>query len=564
MTVSADRADDPAALAGAAEALPLAARGLMDLLLLVGEPGEPIPERLRERIAKEGGPLWAGALLLPRASSWTEGGLHPQHYAGSCRLNPGLRGLGFSLAAETYESPPSFPPAEVKWDAVVVAAALETMPAALTQDGSIRRDVERRLYSQLGDDDHRWSLALRFARAAGLVRPGNGKLHGYPEAHPRPLADVSVLLQGGVPTAAATLVLRLTTDAWTPVSWLIALLKGTGREAFYSPVADGYPARSEYFNDDGFDRVELPAVRLALDVLHRAGAIDTVRDHEAVVAFRRPTVRPRGQGGFMLTPDGDVLCHVAELRLEDYRRLARLAPFVEGDALRRHRLSREGISAELAAGHRDTLDYLAEHSRTGVPANLQDQVREWQRSATRLSILTGVDIVEEESGRLRVAMPGELGRVIDYTTKPRARFVAMHGKLYVPDGWDPLDVRVTLARVARPVGREGEAWVYEPELRPQASPQLLLTRLREYHGGDLPGDLETIVLAGAGVPPVLAIEAVLVRLPAEVADAVRRDRIAGPMLRRSVSATECVVPRDQLTALRERLAELGVLWEGVE
>ena len=564
MTVSADRADDPAALAGAAEALPLAARGLMDLLLLVGEPGEPIPERLRERIAKEGGPLWAGALLLPRASSWTEGGLHPQHYAGSCRLNPGLRGLGFSLAAETYESPPSFPPAEVKWDAVVVAAALETMPAALTQDGSIRRDVERRLYSQLGDDDHRWSLALRFARAAGLVRPGNGKLHGYPEAHPRPLADVSVLLQGGVPTAAATLVLRLTTDAWTPVSWLIALLKGTGREAFYSPVADGYPARSEYFNDDGFDRVELPAVRLALDVLHRAGAIDAVRDHEAVVAFRRPTVRPRGQGGFMLTPDGDVLCHVAELRLEDYRRLARLAPFVEGDALRRHRLSREGISAELAAGHRDTLDYLAEHSRTGVPANLQDQVREWQRSATRLSILTGVDIVEEESGRLRVAMPGELGRVIDYTTKPRARFVAMHGKLYVPDGWDPLDVRVTLARVARPVGREGEAWVYEPELRPQASPQLLLTRLREYHGGDLPGDLETIVLAGAGVPPVLAIEAVLVRLPAEVADAVRRDRIAGPMLRRSVSATECVVPRDQLTALRERLAELGVLWEGVE
>ena len=564
MTVSADRAEDPTELERLANALPPAARGLVDLLLLVGEPGEPIPERLRERIAADGALLWASALLLPRASSWIEGGLHPQHYAGSCRLNPGLRGLPFSLPVERVEAPPSFPPAEVKWDAVVVAAALEQAPAALTQDGSIRRDVERRLYGGLGNDDHRWSLALRYARAAGLVRPGNGQLHGYPEAHPRPLADVSALLHGGVPAAAAALVLRLATEAWTPASWLIELLKSTGRETFYSPVANGYPARNEYFDDDGFAHVELPAVLLALDVLHRAGAIDAVRDHEAVVAFRRPTARPRGQGGFMLTPDGDILCHVAELRLEDYRRLARLAPFLDGDALRRHRLSREGITAELAAGHRDTLDYLAEHSRTGVPANLQDQVREWQRSATRLSIVTGVDVVEEEGGRLRVATPADHGRVIDYTTRPRARFVAMHGKLYVPDGWDPLDVRVTLARVSRPAGREGEAWVYEPELRPQANPRALLARLREYHGGDLPGDLETLVLAGAGVPPALAIEAVLVRLPAEVADAVRRDRIAGPILRRSVSATECVVPRDQLTALRERLAELGILWEGVE
>ena len=564
MMVSADRADDPVVLAGLAQALPPENRGLVDLLMLVGEPGEPVPERLRERIARDGGPLWAGALLLPRASSWSEGGLHPQHYAGSCRLNPGLRGLPFSLPGEPLDAQPSFPPAEVKWDAVVVAAALEQTPAALTQDGSVRRDVERRLYGDLGNDDHRWSLALRYARAAGLVRPGNGKLHGYPDAHPRPLSDVSALLHGGVPTAAAALVLRLATEAWTRASWLIALLKSTGRETFYSPVANGYPARNEYFDDDGFALVELPAVMLALDVLHRAGAIDAVRDHESVVAFRRPTSRPRGQGGFMLTPDGDILCHVAELRLEDYRRLARLAPFVEGDALRRHRLSREGITAELAAGHRDTLEYLAEHSRTGVPANLHDQVREWQRSATRLSILTGVDVVEEEDGRLRVATPADQGRVIDYTTRPRARFVAMHGKLHVPDGWDPLDVRVTLARVARPGGREGQAWVYEPELRPQANPQALLARRREYHGGDLPGELETIVLAGGGVPPALAIEAVLVRLPAEVADPIRRDRIAGPILRRSVSATECIVPRDQLTALRGRLAALGVAWEGVE
>ena len=563
MTVAPADVENPEVLVAAARLLPPAARSLLDLLLLASVPGEPLPERLRERIGRDGQLLWLAALLLPRASSWQEGGLHPQHYSGSCRLNPGLSGLAISVDRVPHECVASFPPADVRWDAIVVAAALEASPASLTQDGVIRRDVERRLYSQLGDDDHRWSLAFRYGRAAALIRATGGRLHGLPDAHPRPLGDVAGLMPNAAAVAAATLILRLALPEWTSVAWLESLFDGACRELLFSPLGRGYSQNSEAFDDSGLVRVELPALQLALDVLHRVGALDAARDHDRVLAFRVPQPRPKALGGFILTPDGSLLCHVAELRLDVYARLARVAPFVDGDILRRHRLTREGIVAELGAGHRDTLEFLAEHSRTGVPANLIDQIREWQRSATRLSILTGVDIVEEPDGTLRIAIPTDVGRVIEYTTRPRARFVALHGKLLVPDGWDPLDVRAALACIARPAGREGDAWVYEPELRAQLNPAPLLARLREYHGGELPGEVEALVLAGSGIGPAAATEAVIVKLPAEVASALRRDRIAGPMLRRTVSVDESVVPANDLEPLRARLAELGIDWTGV-
>lgn len=560
MRVAAEAADDPAAMSVAVESLPLAARELLDQLLLVARTGEPLPDRLRERIATEAGPLWAAAVLLPRATAWQDGSLHPQHYAGSCRLNPAVGAWAFSLErGPAIEAPASFPPADARWDAVVVAALLEANPAALTVDGSIRRDVERRLYAQLGDDDHRWSLALRYARAVGLIRVQDQRLVGQPEARMRPLNDLAAVLPGAVQASAAALVLRLAGQEWTPVAWLERLLAGSGRETFYSPRGKLYPQRTERFDAAGWLEIERPAVREALDVLHRVGAIDALRDHEAVTAFRAAQPRPAPIGGFLLTPAGEVIGHVAEMRLDQYGRLARMAPFVQGDALRRHQLTRDGIAAELGAGHCDTLDFLLANSRTGVSPNIVDQLREWQRSASRLTVLTGVDIVEED-GKLRVALPCDTGRVIDYTARPRARFLSFEDRLLVPDGWDPLDVRALLNRVARPMGREGEAWAWKAELRTLADVGGVLARLRAYHGGHLPAELELLLLAGAGLPAVVASPAVLVRLPAMAAEAVRRDRIAGPLLRRAVGPEEIVVAREDIAALSARLAELGLTW----
>jgi hypothetical protein len=562
MGVAAAGADEPATMAAAVERLPAPDRELLDLLLLVAPAGDPLPDRLRDRIARHSGALWAEAILLPRATAWQEGHLHPQHYAGSCRLNPAVAAVDFSHPrARGPDAPAAFPPADARWDAIVFAAALESSPAALTVDGTIRRDVERRLYTQLGGDEPRWALALRYARAVGLVRTHDQRLVGQPEARMRPLADVSSLLQGGLGSAAAALVLRLADGAWTSVAWLESLLAGPGREAFYSPRGKLYPNRPERFDDAGWREVEWPEVVRALDVLHRVGAIDALRDHEAVTAFRAVQPRPPPIGGFLLTPAGEVLCHVAELRLEPYGRLARMAPFVQGDALRRHQLSRDGVAAELGAGHRDTLEFLREHSRTGVSPNIVDQLREWQRSASRLTVLTGVDIVEE-GGRFRVALPGDTGRVVDYAQRPRARFIAIEDRLLVPDGWDPLDVRALLDRVARPLGRDGDAWVWRAERRPHADPGALLARLRGYHGGDLPAELELLVLAGAALPPVVAADAVLLTLPDVATGPLRRDRVAGPLLRRVLPTGEIVVARSDVPTLMARVAALGLAWTG--
>ena len=53
----------------------------------------------------------------------------------------------------------------------------------------------------------------------------------------------------------------------------------------------------------------------------------------------------------------------------------------------------------------------------------------------------------------------------------------------------------------------------------------------------------------------------LVHLPPEVAAALRRDSIAGPILRRAVTLEEVVVDASDLGRLRERLKELGIPWQ---
>ena len=55
----------------------------------------------------------------------------------------------------------------------------------------------------------------------------------------------------------------------------------------------------------------------------------------------------------MLLPDGNLLVHSGELPSTEYGRLARLAPYVDGERMHRHKLTREGVASDLAAGHRD-------------------------------------------------------------------------------------------------------------------------------------------------------------------------------------------------------------------
>jgi hypothetical protein len=246
-----------------------------------------------------------------------------------------------------------------------------------------------------------------------------------------------------------------------------------------------------------------------------------------------------------------------------------MAPWIDGDRLCRHRLTREGVGADLALGHLDAAGFLTSHSRTGLPPSVADMLREWQRSASRVTLLSGVDLEEDEDGKLRMVSVPPVGpyRTIDYTSAPRARFLYARGRITIPHGWDPLTVRAAVARIAEPTTPEpGEpdasAWI--PTRRNHRNVGELLDQLRAFHGGDLPGEIETLVLAGGGLPPIRVESALVLHIPGPVAHALRRDWVAAPLLPRWLSNEEAVVTTADLPRLRARLTELGLGWEGGE
>lgn len=570
MTIDQEGVDDAATLVAAAAGLPDNERNLIDLALLTAPGGEKLPERLRPLVERFGGALWRAASILPFTSQTAGGSLHPLHYAGACRLNPALAGTPpFLLTDPAVRDVPdtakvaSFPGSDARWDAVILAATLEAEPAPLTREGILRKDLERRLIGSLGGEPERWSLALRVGRAQGVLRAMGGKLHGLPETPARPLHDPSTLSDNPTVSALAVQLLRLLGSEWISVPGLIDTLRRRCRELIYSPKAEAYPD-GRPFDDAGWAAVEAPLLLEALDAMHRAGFIEAHRDGVGLRSARRTGPTPRLGDGFMLTPDGDILIHCGALSGPDYGRLARMAPFLDGERVCRHRLTREGARADLAAGHVDTAGFLAAHSRTGVPPSVADTLREWQKSATRLTLLTGVDIEEDEDGHLRIVTGPLLPphRTIDYAQPPLARFFFEPGRILVPLTWDPLSLRATIERIARPAGVEGDCRVYIPERRAHRDPGEILDRLRGCFGGELPGELEALILAGGGLPPVRAEVAMLVTVPLAAVGALRRDPITGPLLSRWVAPGESIVVRGDLPRLRDRLLELGLGWEG--
>lgn len=561
MTVRADRVSDPGALHSAYSRLPPDAASLVDLCWLAASAGETVPDRLRDAVARAGDGPWRAGLLLPRATPSAGSAIHPLHYAGSCRLNPAARALR-PRWFPAVQAVATFAPADARWDAVVLAADLESQPAGLNADGTLRKDAARRLLGARGGGEARWDLALRWARATGIVRVVSHRLHGFPEGHARPVHELGSLCGSRLGGAAVALVLRLLDEGWIGVAGVLDELRERAREVLVSPIAECYPGTETAFDDAGWDAVEAAAIREALDVLHRVGVIDASRDASGVTAFRRPGARPELGSGWMVLPDGDVLAHVGEVALEGYGRLCRLAPFVDGDALRRHRLSRVGVAADMTSGHHEPMAFLAGGAKHGVPATVADMVREWERSASRVTLLTGVTVIEDEDGKLAVGEAAPGMRTVAYREPPRARFFEHGDVLRLAEGEDALTVRAALGRVAVELERDSAGRKFRVELRRHDEPGRVLDRLRTFHDGGLPGELEAMVLAGAGLGAVSGLDVVLVSLPLVAAPALRRDRVLAPLFARAVSAHEVVVDPGQVEIVRARLAELGIGWGG--
>lgn len=548
MTVPVEAVRDPEALARAIEVLEPEARDLADTLLIGVGAGEVVPQRLFRAVDASGEGLWRMAFLLPVAAPSPGATIDPRYYAAACRINPTLASLRPlpQLRADA-ELAAHAPASDAQWDAIVVAALLENQPAVVTQAGRLRKDVERRLLRSLGEDEDRWTLALDQARATGLVREAAGRLFGRPESGARRLnlTDPRVLLDDDRALAASAL-LRLVDGRWLPLDALVGELARRCPEVLFSD------------RDRPFADREGALLRQAADVLHRAGLVDAHRGPEGVVAVRTATPRPPRPPGFFLTPDREILVAPGELPPAEYGRLCRLAPYVGGDVVHRHRLTREGVAADIAAGYDGVVEWIARYSRTGMPPSVRATLEQWAASAVRITLVSNVNLMEAE-GRVTVwtgPTPPE-ARVLYYDERASARFYAKDGTLYVPFGEDALTVRSVLDRVGERLPSEPSRHRWRLSPRPTRDADRLLDQLRRYHEGALPGDVEAAVQAAGGRRHCWTEDAVVIHLPPEATDALRRDPVAAPMLTRQVAEGQCLVDRRRLPALEARLVALG-------
>ena len=571
MDLSDDEITNPAACLARAEDLPKEARDLLDTLLLSHDAGTPVAQRLRPRIDSAGEALWAAALLLPQVRPSKGVTVDPRHYAASCRTSPHLSArVPFAglLKRTDSETPASLPPADARRDAIIMAALLDRTQPGLTKGGNLRADVEQRLYSSLGDDPHRWSLALQLAKTGGLARPVGDKLLGFPESPLRRIPNPEELL-APEDRGAAGVLLRAVNGDWLHVAELLEVLRVHGRWILHSPDTDrpntdktytNHPAHA--FDDAGWASLEAPSLHRAADVLVRLGRLEARQGPEGPTHLRVPAGAIPGAPGFLVTPDLDILVAPGELPLSQYGRLCRLAPYVDGDRAHRHRLCREGIAADIAEGHSDAVDFLSGHARFPLPDSVVSCLAEWGRSAARISLWTGVDVWEEEGVLVR-ADSTEADRTIEYQGNPTGRFVMEGDDIRVPLGVDSLRVRSRLARIAATNGVHDGAWHFTLLPEPVADPESLLASLRTHsENATVPPQLEAAIWARAGSAAYHAEEALVVHLPENAAEVLQRDPIAGPLLGRMIEGNQSLVNRDHMPELKARLTALGFQEEG--
>lgn len=560
MWVEAAELGSAAALLAAAERLDPVAADLFACLRLAVSPGELVPDRFRRDIESDGEDFWRAGLLLPRVRPSPGATIDPRYYSGMCALNPALGTAPVWTHLQSSEPRTGHPPpTHVQADAIVVAAGLEATPLRLTQAGVVRRDDLRRFLAHMGTDDPRWELALAWAREAGLVRAAGPVLCGYPESKPRPIPDPLTLFTDAGEAAAGALLLRVAGPGWIALDTLQDEL----RERCPEVLAARTRPRTRWARREGGWLVAAAAL------LHRLGFLDAVLTAEGVAWFRRPQAAPAREGGFLLTPDREILVDPRELPGTVYGRLCRVAPFTSGDMVHRHRLTRDGVAADLAHGYDDLAAWLARWSRTGVPGNVASNIREWQRSAVRIRLFSGVSILEDPQRTedrftiLEGPAPPD-ARTVSYRGTPRARFEIVEGIVRVPYGEDALTVRVLADRIGMPVEPGPLGWRWEIAPEPDSEPEALLATLRGFHDGPLPGELEAAVL-GAGGDLVAATQlCTLLRLPTVAADALCRDRVAGPLLTRRLDAHTCIVLDADLPKVRQRLEWLGFQLAAVE
>ncbi len=302
------------------------------------------------------------------------------------------------------------------------------------------------------------------------------------------------------------------------------------------------------------------ALQGAGDLLQRLGLAEADRDAEGLRALRLPAAAGHRSDGVLVTSDLEILVAPGEISARDYGRLCRLAPYVDGDVVHRHRLSAEGLRRDLEVGCTDAAGWLAELARYGLPGGVRDSLREWGRSAARVTLWTGASIVEVDGQFSLLSGPAPEGaRRLPASLSPQARFRAEGDLLKVAEGADVLPLRALLDRVGERIESPDSGLCWRLRAVRCSDPAALLSVLQACCVGPLPGAVEAAVRAAALDAPVPVRPQLQVALSDDLFAALRRDPVAGPLLgSRIEDGPGVLVSPDKLPALRARLAALGI------
>ena len=313
-------------------------------------------------------------------------------------------------------------------DMAALAAALQRLTLKRTVAGGIPRADGKRLGSQLGDpglardgdllQHERWARAMRALDALGAVATDPLTREIYLDL------GLESAIAGSARDAMDRLVHRLVDrDLHGVVPAIRAALKaaGTGavdemifldlireqhRDLLFPvwrraegplyPSAAGEDARP--YDEDGWERIEVPLIRSVLKRLEHLGAIRRAPGLFAATEDGRiwagaidPPPSPmwaRSDLELMVPPD-------AVTPWERFQ-IERLGRCLARDVVNRYKLEREALARWLATHELDEALDLLRRRCPGVPPVVEETLRQWARSATRIVLTVGI-VLDDKS-----------------------------------------------------------------------------------------------------------------------------------------------------------------------
>lgn len=323
-------------------------------------------------------------------------------------------------------SRPDASPIELLHDMAALAAALQRLVLKRTVAGGVARADGKRLGAQLGDPGlskdgdlathPRWSRAMRALDALGAVATDPLSREIYLDL------GLEAAIAGSTRDAMDRLVHRLVDrDLHGVVPAIRAALKAAGpgavdeliffdlvreqhrdllfpvwrrAEGLLYPAAAGETARP--YDDDGWERVEVPLIKTVLKRLEHLGAVrrapgvfGATEDGRIWAGALDPTPSPmwaRSDLELMVPPD-------AVTPWERFQ-IERLGRCLGRDVVNRYKLERDALARWLCTHELDEALALLRRRCPGVPAVVEDTLKQWARSATRIVLTQGI-LLEE-------------------------------------------------------------------------------------------------------------------------------------------------------------------------